>query len=96
MSGRQIDASADHNFAVRQNEQSSRALPDVGDGNHFAASPKCRVERAIRIVTRERTLIAWVRIADGDDFAIGLDGNATQPVNAVVKVRDQFPAVTKV
>src|SRR3954469_25776925 len=34
--GRQVDASANHDFAVRQNEQPSHAFPDEGYGDHFA------------------------------------------------------------
>src|SRR3954467_2720478 len=84
--GRQVDASTDHDLAVRQNEKSVRALPNGGDGYDFAAIAKRGVEGAIRIVASQRDFLAWVGIADGDDLAVGLDSNATQPVGAVGKI----------
>src|SRR5438477_8431036 len=65
------------------------------DGCHFATGAKGGVEGAIPIVTRERKLTSREGSADGDDFAVGLNGNATQPVIAVVKVGDDFPAIAK-
>src|ERR1051325_970540 len=65
------------------------------DGCHFATGAKGRVEAPIPIVARERKLTSRKGSADGDDFAVGLDGDATQPVIAVVKVGDGFPASPK-
>ena len=92
---RQVDASAGHDFAVRQNEKPGRALPDVGYGYHFAAIAKRWVERAIRVVAGEGAPVAWMGIANGDDLAVGLEGNATHPVGAAGKVGNYFTAVAK-
>jgi hypothetical protein len=39
--------------------------------------------------------MAWVGIANGDDLAVGLDGNATQPVGAAAKIGEHFAGVAK-